>query len=410
MPKSCWTSLLTALVIMVPIEAGAVELIQLGQVEALGTYTSIKDSEDDYGADTSAFYSPVLKFNDTFCLIPLVDVHFNSYPQYLPQEEGNSFYNTYLVTNLHIAARKEYKPGWFIKLTPLATWNIMKETPDDDWGDGLYDYTDYGVEAELRHIISGASSEQHYSSAFEYYKRTYPNFTTLISSTTVTPPEVHEKDYHGLKYSARAERNYTNLGGWYFEPYLLQKLYSDKHTVNDDGTLDLNEDRHDYEVGLNFGGTYLPRNLSRFQLSLDNDYVINNSNMSYYDTRNTLGLGDDVFTDKYYDYQSFSIAPGVEYAHPIGNEKSIRLRLGYDYTVRWYSDRKAQFSNGDYRSQDQHDQEHTYSAILRIPLIKSVDFVVNYALNHVDSNQKFEDFYRYSFDSYSIKTGISWRF
>jgi hypothetical protein len=388
----------------------AVEVVSLGYLEATGTYTNINESDDDYGSDVTAFYSPVLKFSDTFFIIPLLDVHFNSYPQYLPQDEGNSFYNTYFVTNIHLAMRKEFKPGWFSKITAIGTRNSMKETPEDNWGDGLYDYTDIGFNKELRHIIKDETSEKSYAASFQYYKRKYPNFATLISTTTVTPPEIREKDYNGFKYLARAEHYYFGRGGWHTEPYLLHKAYSDKHTVKEDGTLDLGEDRRDYEFGFNFGGVYLPQKFQGVNFSLDNSYVYNKSNMSYYDTRNTLSLTDDVFTEDYYDYQSFSVSPGFEYVHPVAEEKEIKFRLGYGFLYRLYGGRKAQDSAGNYKSDEQNDREHTYSAGLRIPMTKSADFVTDYAYTHVLSNQKYEDFYRYTIASYTIKTGISWSF
>jgi len=410
MPKRIRILLVAACASLFPIVAEAVELIQVGQVQALGTFTDIHESDHDYGTDASAYYSPIMKFSDTFCVIPLVDVHFTSYPQYLPQDEGNSFYNTYLVGNFHLAARKEFSPGWFVKVTPLATLNYMKETPSDEWGEGLYDYTDFGVNGELRHILKDQDSEKHYVASVEYYKREYPNFATLISATSVTPPETDEKDYHGIKYLARTEQNYAQWGGWYVEPYLLQKLYADKHTVNDDGTLDLGDDRHDYEVGLSFGATYLPKRFNRFVFSLDNEYIFNKSNMSYYDSRNTLSFADDVFTNNYYDYQSFSVAPSIQYALPFGQDQAIRFQLGYEWFYRAYDDRKSQTITGEYTTEDQYDYEHTYSFGMRVPVTKSLEWVTNYAYNRTVSNQKFEDYYRYTVSSHTVKTGFSWHF
>lgn len=410
MMKNIVKFFLISVLVIIPSRVFAVDVVSLGYLEATGTYTDIFDSDDDYGSDISAFYSPVLKFSETLYLIPLLDVHFNSYPQYLPQDEGSSYYNTYFVTNIHLGLRKEFKPGWFFKVTALGTRNIMKETPSDNWGDGLYDYTDIGFSNELRRIIKDEESEKNYVASFQYYKRKYANFATLISSTTVTPPEIREKDYNALKYLVRADSAYAGRGGWHWEPYLFQKFYSDKHTVKEDGTLDLNDDRVDYEFGVNFGGTYLLPKFQRIALALDNTYVFNNSNMSYYDSRNTLSLTDDVFTKDYYDYQSASISPSFEYTHPVGEGKNLRLRLGYSFLYRWYGDRKAQDVAGDYTGDEQHDRQHTYSAVLRIPIVKGIDSVTDYSFTHVNSNQKFEDYYRYSVASYTIRSGFSLSF
>jgi hypothetical protein len=389
-------------------QALSAELIQMGHLEALGTYTEIKNGERDRGVDASGFYSPIVALNPTLVLIPLYDFHYNAYPQYLPQDEGNAFYNTYLVNNLHVALRKEFQPGWFLKFTGLGTWNLMKETPDDKWTKGLYDYYDVGGNIELRRIVRpDEMTEQSSSLAFQYYRRTYPNFQTLVSSTTVTPPEVNEKDYDGLRLTARFETNVPGVSRWYAEPYVEDKLYIDKHLVNEDGTLSPDKMRVDLEAGLNVGAVYVPQKLSRFSFSVDGNYSFNNSNMDYYDSRNSISLSDDVFTPDYYNYNSFDLQPSLEYAHPFGEGKAIRLRVGYSALYRLYASRKALSIAGDYTDHEQRDWEQSYFAAVNIPFTKTFSWITNYSYTHVTSNQKFEDYYRYNYDSYQIKSGVS---
>jgi hypothetical protein len=388
-------------------QAAAVELINMGHLDVSGTYSEIKDGSHDRGVDAAGFYSPVLKVNNTFCLIPLFDFRYSAYPQYLPQDEGRSFYNTYLVNNFHLAARKEFNPGWFFKLTALTTWSLMQETPNATWGKGLYDYYDVGANAEIRHLVKEEDAVKNYSGSVQYYRRTYPNFQTLISSTSVTPPEVNEKDYDGIRYLARMETAHPGVSRWYVEPYIENKFYVDKHLVADDGTLSPDEMRFDYEFGLNAGTAYTPKALQRITFSLDGNYTFNKSTMDYYDSRNTLALSDDVFTPDYYNYTSINARPSIEYAHPFGREKAIRLRLGYDLLYRMYSNRKALTAAGAYTDHEQIDREQSYSATLNVPVTKALSWVTNYTYTHVSSNQEFEDFYRYRYDSYVVKSGFS---
>jgi hypothetical protein len=391
-------------------KASAAEVINIGHLESLATYTEIKNGAHDKGVDASGFYSPVVKFNPTLVLIPLYDSHYSAYPQYLPQDQGNSYYNTYWVNNLHVALRKEFTPGWFFKTTALGTWNLMKETPNDKWTHGLYDYYDIGANFELRNIVKKAVAEQSRSVAFQYYRRTYPNFQTLISSTSVTPPEVNEKDYDGFRYSARLESNVPGVTHFYAEPYLEHKFYVDKHLVNEDGTLSPEKMRFDYELGVNAGAVYVPPKLERISLSLDGNLTVNRSNMDYYDSRNSISLSDDVFTRDYYDYDSFDLEPAIEYAHPFGEGKAIRLRVGYSFLYRMYTGRKALTTAGDYTDHEQLDSEQSYFAAVTVPLLKSLNWVTNYTYTHVTSNQKFEDYYRYNYDSYTVKSGLSFDF
>jgi len=392
--------------------APAAELIQLGHVDLYAAYSETKGGEDDFGFDLSGYYSPTIKFDDTLFLIPLYSTEFNRVEQFLPQEEGNVFYNTYMVHNIHLALRKEFKPGWFWKIGALGTWNFVKASDEENWSKGLYDYQDAGFMAEIKHQVRKEDAVNTYLTAFEYYRRQYPNFATLISSVSVTPAERREKDYDAYKLKLRAEGvNADGLRG-YLEGRTTYKLFLDKHLVNEDGTLDMRDQRTDYMIELDGGvAAPIPFLWEGFSLSFDTTYTHNFSNLGYYDNLNSAPLGDDVFTPRYFGYDSFRVTPAIEYKRALGEEKIFRFRLGYGYMHRYYSHRKAQIAvSGTYTSKEQSDREYEYFALLTIPIMKQLSWVTKYSWITARSNQKFETFYRYNYDYQSVKSGISWDF
>jgi hypothetical protein len=389
--------------------ARAAELLPLGHAELLRSYSEIRKGSNNSGFDLSGYYSPIIKFNDTLFLIPLYSVKFQEVAQYLPQEEGNVFFNTYLVHNFDLCLRKEFKPGWFLKFGPLGTWNFTRETHEDNWGTGLYDYRDAGFITEIKRQTTREDVVSVYLAAFEYYRRQYPNFATLITSTTVTPPERREKDYDGYKWKLRAEGASADGLRWYAEGHLLNKYFLDKHQVLEDGSLDLGSHRQDYEISMNAGLTH-PLPWNGFSVFLDGDATTDQSHAGYYDSRNTLSLADDVFTKRYYAYNSFSIGPAFEYAYPIAKEKILRLRLGYHCLYRAYTHRKSQDISGNYLNDNEADTEQEYSALLSFPLTPKIKWVIRYSFLHALSTQKYEEYYRYNYDSYQIKTGIDFDF
>ncbi|MGE5280492.1 MAG: hypothetical protein ACM3L6_07110 [Deltaproteobacteria bacterium] len=389
--------------------AHAAELITLGHADLLGAYSEIVNGDHDLGFDLSGYFSPTVKFNDTLFLIPLYSVQFNRVEQYLPEEEGNVFYNTYLVENFNLALRKEFRPDWFVTLKALGTWNFVHESHEEVWGRGLYDYRDAGVAVELKHTVKKDEMIALYLGAVEYYRRQYPNFATLISSASVTPPERREKDYDGYKLRLRAEAATPDGLRGYLEGRYLYKAFLDKHLVLEDGTLDTRKQRQDHEIDLE-GGFSAPLPWDGFAVCLDSSYTHNFSDLGYYDSRNTVILTDDVYTPRYFGYDSFDVTPAVEYRRPVGEQKVLRLRLGYGYMHRYYSHRRSQDAAGNYLAQEQSDRQHEYFALLYIPLTKQIGFVTKYSWITARSNQKYEAYYRYNYDSYSIKSGISWDF
>jgi len=394
--------------------ANGAELVQLGHVELYTAYSEIKGGEDDLGTDLSGYYSPSIKFDDTLFLIPLYSIQFHRVEQFLPQEEGNVFYNTYMVHDLNLALRKEFKPGWFFKIGALGTWNIVRESDEESWSEGLYDYQDAGGVLEVKRQVRKEEAVSMYLAAVEYYRRQYPNFRTLISAATVVPPERREKDYDAYKVKLRAESaNADGLRG-YLEGRYTHKFFVDKHLVRSDGTLNGSKKRKDYLVELDTGFSTplpLPFELEGFSLYFDTNYTHNFSNLAFYDDRTTVPLGDDVYTPRYYGYDSFTVTPAVEYRRALDEEKILRFRVGYGYMHRYYSHRKAQRAvSGAYSSKEQSDRQYEYFALLSVPIRKGLAWVTKYSWITARSNQKFETFYRYNYDYQSIKSGISWDF
>lgn len=391
-------------------DVSAAQLMQVGHLELLGVYSDIKNGDHDTGEEFAGFWAPAIKMSDTLAIIPLLDVHLNRVAQYLPQEEGNLFFNTYFTANLSVAARKEFLPGWFLKVSTLGTWVFMKETQEENWGKGLYDYNDAGIALEIRQQFKTEDSETNLSGGFEVYQRKYPNFQTLISDTSVTPPEVDEKDYDGFKYRMRFEHFNAQGIRLYAEPYYLDKFYVDKHLVNDDGTLDLSKNRKDYEVSLDFGASAVTPFWERVTVAIDNNLTHERSNIGYYDSRTTLSLSDDVFTNDYYAYDSGTVNPSIEYAHPLGNEKILRTKIGFSYLYRRYTDRKAQLGDGTYTAKDEHDETREYFLTLTIPLTKSLNWLTKYSYDKTFSNMEYETFYRYNYESQQVTSGITFDF
>src|SRR5437870_1531891 len=100
-----------AILLLGAVDSRAAQILQIGHLELLGAYSQIKKGNSDVGEDLKAFWAPVIKLSDTYSIIPLIDIHLERVAQFLPQEEGNRFNNTYFTNNFSLASRKEFLPG-----------------------------------------------------------------------------------------------------------------------------------------------------------------------------------------------------------------------------------------------------------------------------------------------------------
>ena len=381
------------------------KLITMGHLEVLGSYSDIREGENLWGYNIFGYLSPSLRINPTLYVIPLYTLEYKRLRQFISEEEGLIQYSNYMTHNLTLALRKEFKKGWFIRISALGTWNYVKETKDEDWGEGLYDYRDAGLSIDFRHRVKTQEALEDYTGGLEYFRRKYPNFQSLLSIGMPSAPEKNEKDFDGYKFSFGWEKTTSRGLKFYIKPYLLLKFFLDKHLLNEDGTLNSSKKRKDTLLNLDWGVSFPITEKIRF--FLDNNYSYNYSKLGYYDSKNTLLLTDDKFIPRYYYYQSFSINPSLEYIYPLEEEREISLKLGFSFLYKDYFGRKAQTEDGTYSQKDQRDLEYGLSATLSLPLTKKLSWLIRYSYTWARSNQRYEAYYRYNYDTYLIEAGLS---
>lgn len=390
-----------------------IKIIPIGSIELFGSYSDIKDGSDLWGYFISGTFSPVIQLNKKTDIIPLYYGVIKRMRQFVTQEEGGRLYNTWQIHNLSMALRKNVSDRFGYRLEIFGALNYLKETRDESFGKGLYDYWDLGLSLNLTNRILSATKEKSLflSSNLQYFRREYPNYKSLISLAPVTAPEKNEKDFDGIRLSFQIEQNKEDGSYLKLNSSLLTKFFIDKRLIGEDGILIMNKKRRDYVFETDIDIRHIIA--KRWTLGFDNSIVYNHSNLGFYDSRDTVlpgQLGDDVFTKNYYTYTSITIHPYIIYSYPINNTKKISIRLGYTYLVRDYTDRKAQLSDGTYTDTDQRDTEQTFHIGLTYPLTRQLSLITSFDYTIADSNQKYEKYYRYSYDVYQMMSGLSFSF
>jgi len=386
------------------------KIIPIINLDALATYSKVQGHNAIGGALIDLSISPTIRLNKRNYIIPLYNLNYHRKRQVISQEEGGRLTQETMTHNFFLTYKRLLTRKLTAKFSALGTLAYYKETNDEDWSKGLYDYIDKGALMDFEYTLSHPKERVFKELNFEteYYRRMYTNFRSLISLATPTALEENEKDYDGLKFTLGYLRQ--NPDGLSFEAeYMpLLKYYTDKLVIDSDGVLISGKEREDNQHTINLDLSY-PLT-KRLTIGLDNQIIINRSNQNYYDSRNTITLSDDVFTDDYYDYNSYQIKPSLSYNIPIKKNKDLTINLSYSYLNRLYTNRKAQSSNGSYTTEDEEDKYHTINLGLSYPLTDKIKalFIVDYI--DAQSNMKYEEYYRYNYDLLTIACGISCRF
>ncbi len=382
------------------------KMIPIIDLSIYESYSTSDSGSDVWGLDTVAIFSPIYKIDDRKYVLPLYHGGYQRAYQVVVEEEGYRRYREVIFHNTSLSYYQRLTDRFSCKLTGLGRIQFNSETSDESWGDGLYDYRDIGAAIDFNYKFrQGRDSVGDFMAGFEYYMRVYPNYKSLISLIAATAPETDEKDYYGYQLVSGYRFGGKNLSG-NLKYAILFKDYTDKKVIGDDGVLDTSTKRTDY-LHTWSAGLEAPIN-KRLSGKLNSKYILNLSNQNYYDTMGTtLNLADDVFTDSYYDYYSIAGGPGITYKLPLGEKKEMSFDVGYEFTYRYYLERKAQESDSTYSSDNEVDLVHAIRANFRYPLMKNLYFVTVGSCSIARSNMESERYYKYDYELYRVACGVN---
>lgn len=392
-----------------PEETNTKKIVPLGNITVMGSYSKVMGGDDLSGLYAACTYAPAVKLSETNYLIPLYNGLYTKQRQIINEEEGGRLYSTVMSHNFSLMHKHLYSETLTQRINGFVSLNYNKETSDESFGDGLYDYRDYGVSVDFqRHLIKTETDTGTLLFAGKYYFRKYPNFQTLISLAQPTAPEEDEKDQNVWGLTTRYTYKLIDKLILALSYDYLFKRFTDKHTIDSNGILE-DEKRKDHVHFYKMQGSYtLNKNCS---LGLDGEIELNNSNQSHYDSLNTpLALGDDIFVPHYFNYNRYAIKPSLTFLFPLAEKKNVILKVAYIYTVRDYPNRNIRNAQGTYTGELQEDYIHSGLLNISFPLSEKFSLLFNADYSHTTSNMEYERFYRYDYDLLHILGGLSYKF
>lgn len=358
---------------------------------------------DTNGMNGSVTYVPAAKLTNRLSLLPTLgasyrkarDVQELAGGGFLSQETGRGLAAVKAIYSL--------SPAWRGKAYTSYAKEYVKETTDEDWGDGLFDYDKlaFGVEMER-----AGSRWKSLRLGLDYYTTQFPNYQSLASRQY--GQEINSGtdvlDFNAVDASFGWDVGLGESSLISGMVVVSQRDFSDQNIVKLDGTFS-SDTRQDLFTFLSAGyRQQLPAwSLGPIQVEqlagLDGAYALLNSDQNNYDAARTK------FNVNYYDYDEVSAGP--RYTMRI-NQK-LTLGASFMYAYRAYADRPVQSSNGDYKADKINSQTTTLRLSASYPLWRGLSLALEGALQHADSNMDYETVYRYNFSASNVFAGLSYR-
>lgn len=376
--------------------------------EALFGYADIAGpAEGDFSTSEKWLASLAVKLDEKDQLIGLYNGDYRKDNIFIRQDEGSQSSNQLMSHNLSAAYKKYFGDRFIFKPVFYFNTTFVKETADESLGDGLYDYEDLGGGFENTHFFADAEGKlnRKLTYGFNVFRREYPNYRTLEALSSREPLEDREKDFIGYKTDA------SYRAPWWFETTgklsgtALFKDYTDKRTIDANG-IRQSDGRKDWYYELT--GMIHKQLNETFGLGFESGWKQNLSNLDFYDTRNTLTLTDDRFFTGYFDYFAYSLKPFVTVVGPkfFAEADPSTVQVSYTFEKTFYPGRTAQNVSGVLLGQDEIDRNGKTTAQFVVPMGKNWSWVLAGSYEKQVSNQKFENTFLYSYESWSVLSGV----
>lgn len=388
-----------------PLSAGF-KVTPVASLDLLGGKYYLDSDAASFEGRADAYFSPVLNLGEGHELVPVYSGNYSG-TQDVQELAGGGVLTRQRQS--HTLSLKYVYTRDFDKYKPRVSYSkaMVRETKDEDWGDGLFDYDTFSFGFELERERPHGTL----AGSYDLFSVTYPNYATLLSdsqsvfndTTTFNQLSTNAGENPMDNISHRLAFSYT----WFPEPLVMKAGYDFTWRNYPDQALAANpavgqspfksDERSDLVQNLTFSAS---RALKPVFLSAGARVGWLSSNQGSYDSTRQK------YMDDYYSYIDVSLNPAMTLALKNGSQ----FRFGLEWRKVFYLGRLKQAADGTYGNEEI-DQTYWLSSVsARYPVFGR--FYLRGAFNYQlsDSNMRYEDNYRYNYKASTYLAGVEWEF
>ena len=390
--------------------AGAVEVEPVYDLHFLRGQYFFEGGHSSLAGNLSGLAAPAVRFNERWELYPSLASSYKGTKEVVDVVGAGTVFQEQMEHRLGVkGVYKVPDTPWRVKPSVSYAAQFLKETKDESFGKGLFDYRklDMGVEGE--YVYKEPFSVR---AGFSYFMTHYPNYTSLESQAALDfqgQPLARELvgdnvlDAHGQMLNLAGELPWRGLlleSGYTF----MHQRFGEQRVVNEAGLLD-DASRNDYLHALNAGVRYPVKFGPRLKgaASFDMAFALSHSNQNNYDAQRTR------FIAGHYDYRELRFSPGARLS--VGDQDwPTTFSLNASVALRSYPNRPIQDSAGTYQGDSFSQTNYMLSFTAARPVAPRFKALFNVQYGIARSNQEFEQFYSYNYSATNYLFGLSYEY
>lgn len=406
-----------ASVLLVATSAAAVDVAPVLSGSLAGGQYFFKNQKGSFSGNAALTAAAMLKFNERWGLLP---TYSGSYQGTKGTEDGVGAGTLFQQQMDHrISAtglRRLEGTSWKLKPSTSYKREFLKETRDETWGRGLFDYEKIALGFEAENAYKDPFT---YRLCLDFYRVRFPNYESLESKSGMDPlgnplgRELASKrvlDTYNYQVTASGSRPVP-----YDDPaYVLQGSYGfllqdfvDQRIVNPRGQFDARGRRDVIQslavsVGHPIKTTFRGED-ARWDLSVGLNAGYGRSNQNTYDAVFSQYVADA------YSYWSIAVLPAAHLSW--GNPKQPSWLSG---SFRWarqsFLGRQVQDGAGVYSSAKQRQDRYILALGYGQPMAPHMTLTARASVLWAASNQGYEKTYSYTYRTINYLLGINYEF
>lgn len=383
------------------------ETVHLLQASLLGGQHFFEGENSSLAGNFNIFYSPTYTLSEKWTLVGIYQGTYRGTKEVADLAGGGTLFRELANSRVGVRAIRKLSDKWSIKGMGGGKTELLKETKDETWMKGLFDYrkADAGLEVERR-IEKGSAVRLNYS----YFGLWFPNYESLESKTNLGRELAGKDTLDSSNHLATLEWEMP-VNGLGSNPTIINlsgsnllRHYPDQRTLLASGNYSTTkrEDKTIY-AGLNIKRPFaLGANWGAVPF-VGTDWAQSDSNQSHQDANLAK------FLPNYYDYSELRPSAGASFIW--GNDPKTAKIFSFSswYANRQYDQRLAQDVNGSYLTEKVWLKSLGVSLSASWPVgTQGTSLRALVSTVSQDSNMKYEAVYRYNFSSANYLLGFSW--
>ncbi|OGR44119.1 MAG: hypothetical protein A2X35_13050 [Elusimicrobia bacterium GWA2_61_42] len=383
-----------------------VKITPVADISLLGGKYYLDADAASFQGRLDAFLSPALNLGEGHDLIPVYAGNYSG-TQDIQELAGGGVLTRQRQT--HTFSLKYVYTREFDKYKPRVSYSkaLIKETKDEKWADGLFDYNTLSL---------GFDAEQErphgtFTESYDFYQVKYPNYSTLLSqSQSVFNDTTTFNELSANAGSDPLDNTSHRLGfvyAWFPDPAQMKAGYDLTYRTYGDQAVAANPElgqspfksdkRADIVQNFSFR---LSRALKPVYLGAAARVGWLSSNQGSYDSLQKEYMKD------YYSYVDINISPSASLVFKNGAQFSF----GLDWRRLYYLGRLKQNVSGAYGDAKINQTFWLTSLSARYPVFNRFYARAAYNYQVSSSNMRYEENYRYNYRASTYLMGLEWEF